>query len=115
MTIKTSNDLCAEAAAERVAVQRAQSIRIRSRSKSKAADTMRRLDNDTTVCAVMADGTEVELESVVAVRWEHRLNCAPVVILELLDVEIDAEAERADETGDHPPLAMAPGKPVFLV
>ncbi len=56
MAIKTPNDLRAEVAAERVAVQLAQSIRIRSRSKSKAADTMRRRDNDTTVCAVMADG-----------------------------------------------------------
>lgn len=92
MAMHKLDDMKAEVEADRAAMKRAQMIRVRSRSNSAPGDSQRRYDQSTSVVAVMTDGTEVELTSVVTVRWEHKVGNAPVVVVELIDVEIEADA-----------------------
>lgn len=90
-------DLHAEVEADRAALKSANRILVRSRPTPD--DVERAHGTATQVVAVMADGTEVELTSVVSARWEHNAGGHPRLVVELLNVEIDIAAAANAVTG----------------
>lgn len=80
-------DIHAEVETDRAALKSANRILVRSRPTPDDEESV--YGTATQVVAVMADGTEVELTSVVSARWEHRAEDRPRLVIELLNVEID--------------------------
>jgi ketosteroid isomerase-like protein len=78
---------------EQTIAREAVRIRVHSTMNEHQQGRHRSYAATTRVVAVMEDGEEIELRSVVSARWEHTVRDAPRLVVTFgADVELDAEA-----------------------